>query len=145
PRASGVSLPGKGVPGSWGRYRRKVASDGLTGVLGVAALPGVAASGRRSKCTRERAAAPGSVTARERQRWTITVVPAQVATTALDHYCRSDDSTRYFAVVGRRARSQPSAEVISPKPLKPADVEPPGRAARPAVEAQMHIPGPLDS
>src|SRR6185437_2126761 len=40
------------------------------------------------------------------------VVPAQVATTALNRYCRPDDSTHYFAVVGRRTRGQASAEVI---------------------------------
>src|SRR6185437_3462040 len=58
----------------------------------------------------------------ERQRWTVAVVPAQVATTALDRCCRPDDSTRYFAVVGRRARSQANARSNLPKPLKPADV-----------------------
>src|SRR6185437_12179198 len=45
------------------------------------------------------------------------VVPAQVATTALNRYCRPDDSTDYFAVVGRRTRGQASAEVICPNHL----------------------------
>ena len=61
------------------------------------------------------AAAPGSAGGGpQRQRWTVTVVPAQVATTALDRHCRPYDSTRYFAVVGRRARSQASVEVTCP-------------------------------
>src|SRR6185437_11624367 len=54
----------------------------------------------------------------------VAVVPAEVATTALDRCCRPDDSTRYFAVVGRRARSQASAEVIRPNHLNRPDVEP---------------------
>src|SRR6185437_7653822 len=100
----------------------KVASDGLTGVLGVAGCPGWpgpaggAGAPGRGGCFR---LGGGGLDEPGRRRWTVSVVPAQVATTALDRCCRPDDSTHYFAVVGRRARSQASARSNLPKPLKP--------------------------
>src|SRR6185437_5337013 len=57
-----------------------------------------------------------------RQRWTVSVVPAQGATTALNPYCRPDDSTHYFAVVGRRTRGRASDRINLLKPLKPVDM-----------------------
>src|SRR6185437_3893214 len=95
----------------------KVASDGLAAVLGVAGLSGVAGSGRRSRCARERRLARlggGGPDEPGRPHWTVTVVPAQVATTALDRHCRPDNSTRYFAVVGGARGARPVPKVISP-------------------------------
>src|SRR6185437_13610484 len=86
---------------------------GWPGPVGGAGAPG------RGGCFRLGGGGPDEP---GRQRWTITVVPAQVATTALDRHCRPDDSTHYFAVVGGARGSQASARSNLPKPLKPADM-----------------------
>src|SRR6185437_752434 len=67
---------------------------GWPGPAGGAGAPG------RGGCARLGGGGPDEP---GRRRWTVAVVPAQVATTALNRHCRPDDSTRYFAVVRRRA------------------------------------------